>query len=310
MTLRLSVLPESKPGQFVHLGAERQPGVISRGSVGQPGSIAEVPAANVAASHRLETGATTPLLRRAFSIAGLTRATDGAFVEVIYRVIGTGTRWMESRRPGDPISLLGPLGNGFSIHKSKPHAWLVAGGVGLPPMLFLAEALQAAGKCAVAFCGAKEADLLPLELKGDVQPAVDATRASDAAVAFTRVGAGVVISTDDGSLGFRGHVGAALAAYHKSNPIPPEELVVYTCGPDRMMQFVADYCLKREIECYACMERMMACGVGTCQSCVVSVHDQTDPDGWRYRLCCTEGPVFDARQIIWDLPKPNRKIPG
>ncbi|MFQ5473626.1 MAG: dihydroorotate dehydrogenase electron transfer subunit, partial [Dehalococcoidia bacterium] len=76
--------------------------------------------------------------------------------------------------------------------------------------------------------------------------------------------------------------------------------VVYTCGPERMMQFVAGYCADRGIECYACMERSMACGMGTCQSCVVPVRNESDEQGWSYRLCCTEGPVFNAREIIWE----------
>ena len=108
------------------------------------------------------------------------------------------------------------------------------------------------------------------------------------------------ISTDDGSLGFHGHIGAALAAYADANPGPTDEIVVYTCGPEIMMRGVADLCDARGIECYACMERSMACGTGLCQSCVVSVHDETAPDGWRYQLCCTDGPIFETTQIKWD----------
>jgi dihydroorotate dehydrogenase electron transfer subunit len=198
------------------------------------------------------------------------------------------------------VSVLGPLGNSFPIHDHKPAAWLVAGGVGLPPMLWLAEALHAADKRAVAFYGAQTAGLLALTMNERTPPGVDAGRAAFSCAEFAEAGTPVVISTDDGSVGFRGHVGDALAAYHEANPISSDELVVYTCGPERMMRFVADYCIARGIECHVCMERAMACGTGTCQSCVVALHDESDPDGWRYQLCCTDGPVFDARRIIWE----------
>jgi NAD(P)H-flavin reductase len=69
-----------------------------------------------------------------------------------------------------------------------------------------------------------------------------------------------------------------------------------------MMRFVAEYCVARRIECYVCVERNMACGTGMCQSCVVPVRDPNDSAGWSYRLCCTDGPIFDARDIFWETP--------
>ena len=76
-------------------------------------------------------------------------------------------------------------------------------------------------------------------------------------------------------------------------------------GPGPSMRFVARYCLARAIACYACMERSMACGTGLCQSCVVPVHDDEDSEGWRYRLCCREGPIFDAADLLWETPGSN-----
>ena len=246
------------------------------------------------------TDSQSPMLRRAFSIAGLSRSAERVDVEIIYRVVGTATRWMESLHHGDKVSLLGPLGNAFPVDPHKPTAWLVAGGVGLPPMLWLAEALSATGRRTVAFCGAQTRDLLPLTLDSGAPPAMDARQATLSAAEFTRHDVPVVISTDDGSLGFPGHVGRALTAYHEKTPPPPDELVVYTCGPEQMIRFVAEFCIARGIECHVCMERAMACGVGTCQSCVVPLRDADDPEGWRYRLCCTDGPVFEAKDVIWD----------
>jgi dihydroorotate dehydrogenase electron transfer subunit len=289
MTIRVPHFEEARPGQFVHL----------------------CPAASNE-TYRMDDDAwaaphdswwndlQSPLLRRAFSVAEISRRPDGMDVDVMYRVVGTATRWLASLQAGDAISVMGPLGNPFPIVADKPNAWLVAGGVGLPPLMWLAKALAENEKQTIAFCGAQSRDLLALTLEDRVRPAIDARTATMSAGEFAEIGAAVVISTDDGSLGFHGHVGAALTAYAEANRVPNDSLVVYTCGPERMMRFVAEFCAAREIDCFVCVERNMACGTGMCQSCIVPVHDTNDAAGWRYRLCCTEGPVFDARAVIWD----------
>jgi dihydroorotate dehydrogenase electron transfer subunit len=239
------------------------------------------------------------MLRRAFSIAGLRRVGGGVEVDAIYRVVGTATRWMESLRAGDVVSALGPLGNAFPISQTKSHAWLVAGGVGLPPMLWLAEALREAARKTIAFCGATRAELLPLSMDAARPPDATAMRPSLSAREFALHDVPVVISTDDGSLGFHGYVGAAMAAHFDANAPDPSDMVVYTCGPEPMMRVVAQFAAARDIECYVCVERNMACGTGMCQSCVVPIRDTADSEGWSYRLCCSDGPIFEASQVIW-----------
>jgi len=243
-----------------------------------------------------------PLVRRAFSIAGLRRSDVGVEIDVIYRVVGTATRWMQSLREGDALSLLGPLGNEFSMDDSRNTAWLVAGGVGLPPMLFLAEALRNAGKNVIAFCGAQTRELLALSLNPDSPPSPNAHAASFSVREFASSGVPVILSTDDGTLGYAGRIGDAMVAFHQANPIDEGGLIVYACGPEPMMRFVAEHCIARGISCEVCMERAMACGLGTCQSCVVPVRDTNRDDGWRYRLCCTDGPVFHSAEILWHVP--------
>jgi dihydroorotate dehydrogenase electron transfer subunit len=290
LTLRVASLPPARPGQFVHLCPD------SYNAEDHDASDERSRKDWVGAFH-------LPMLRRAFSIAGLGRSRDGVDVDVIYRVVGAATGWMETLREGDPVSLLGPLGNGFPISDRKSVSWLVAGGVGLPPMLWLAEALHKTDKCVVAFCGAQTHDLLALTLDPAAPPDASAKTATPSAKEFAQWGANVVLSTDDGSLGFRGYIGSAMAAYHQVNPVAADALVVYTCGPEPMMRFVAEYCLARQIECYVCVERNMACGTGMCQSCVVPIRDANDPAGWSYRLCCTDGPIFEARTIVWETPR-------
>lgn len=291
LSLRVDRLAEAAPGQFVHLCPLARDGEAYR-----TWSWDDVDASEVLLAGDV------PMLRRAYSISALRRDATSAEIDIIYRVVGKGTRWLETLRAGDEISVLGPLGNAFPIRREKSQAWFVSGGVGLPPMLWLAEALHAERKSATAFCGAQSADLLAVALRTDSPPDRTATRSVLAAEEFAAFDTRVVISTDDGSLGFRGHIGAALQSFAEANPPKADDLVVYTCGPERMMRFVAEFCLARDIECHLCMERAMACGTGMCQSCVVPVRDAADTAGWRYRLCCTDGPIFAATDVLWERP--------
>ena len=290
LTVSVDHFAEAFPGQFVHICPE-------------PDERLEYNTHSPNESNSCKAWAQAcraPQLRRAFSIAGLRRRDQEVEIDVIYRVVGTGTRWMESLGATDQISLLGPLGNAFPIHKTKPRAFLVAGGVGLPPMLYLAEALCDAERQTVAFCGAQSADLLALSINADAPPSTKASYATLSSVELADVNTKIVVSTDDGTMGFHGPIGQALTAFSDANPINPDELVVYTCGPERMLEYVSAFCLERNIECHVCMERAMACGTGLCQSCVVPIRDVYADDGWHYRLCCTHGPVFEASTIVWE----------
>jgi dihydroorotate dehydrogenase electron transfer subunit len=291
LSMRAEGFPPAYPGQFVHLCPDAV----------QPSDYELADPETWHPSSTWRAAFASPMLRRAFSIAGLRQAAGATELDVIYRVVGSATQWMASLRKADRVSVLGPLGNVFPIQPQKPSAWLVAGGVGLPPMLWLAEALHQAKVSVIAFCGARSADLLPLSLDPSNPPVADASRATRSCREFDRLDAPIVVSTDDGTLGFHGRIGDALAAYHRCNATAAENVVVYTCGPEPMMRGVAEYCLARGMECYACVERNMACGTGLCQSCVVPVRDPTDRDGWRYRLCCTDGPVFPAADVLWEV---------
>ena len=239
-----------------------------------------------------------PLLRRPLSLAGQDTGPDGRDrLFVIYRAIGTGTTWLGGVRPGQTLSVLGPLGNGFEIDPDVPMAVLVGGGVGIPPMIYLASALAAAGKEVVVFSGVQTAELLPLTL-------VDGQEVSSAGVPtacveqFAASGALSVIATDDGSLGVKGFITDALADWLADRDLTGKDVVVYSCGPEAMMKSAGDVCQGRSIRCQLAMERHMACGMGTCQSCVVKIRDASEA-GWSFKLCCSDGPVFDSHDIIW-----------
>jgi dihydroorotate dehydrogenase electron transfer subunit len=239
------------------------------------------------------------LLRRAFSIAELRHVDDGVEVSVLFRLAGAGTKWLSSLQPGNELSVLGPLGGAFPIHQDRPLAFMIAGGVGLPPLLWLGEHLGRANRKTIAFVGAQTKPMFALSLRAGAEPDPAAHESRFISNEFGTTGIPEVYATDDGSFGFRGFVTEALSAYLNHNRVNADEVVVYACGPEPMLRATAALCAERNLTCHVCMERAMACGLGTCQSCVVPVADREDSDGWRFALCCTEGPVFDAATVRW-----------
>lgn len=296
LTLRLDSFPPTDPGQFVQLACREIDVDFEREAIDwQPGDRLELP--------RDEFTAPAAMLRRPFSLAGRRDTSVGVEIDVIHRVVGIGTEWLSRLRSGDAVSVLGPLGNRFELPPPDTQAILVGGGVGIPPMLYLAERL--AGRNAVAFCGALRRSLLPLTIRLDPAPGEGAEPVFSIAE-FARHGVRSVVTTDDGSYGFRGFVTQALEAYLDSNlksatPSP----ILYTCGPEPMMKRVAQIAADRNLVCQIAVERAMACGMGTCQSCCIKVRkpDKMQPplvgSDWCYRLACTDGPVFKGADLLW-----------
>ena len=178
-----------------------------------------------------------------------------------------------------------------------PVAALVGGGVGIPPLVYLATELAKRGKEVTAFCGARSAERLPLTIIPGARVSADG-EPSDCAVEFSLAGVRTAVCTDDGSLGCRGFVSDAFRRWLDKRELAGHGAAVYCCGPEAMMQAVAQICLARDMPCQLALERHMACGVGTCQSCAVKIRSDNDR-GWAYKLCCTDGPVFSAEEVLW-----------
>lgn len=295
LTLRVDEFPPTAPGQFVQLScaddnraAEREADWHEGAPFGFDGG------------EWLDRQA---YLRRPFSIAGRRDTAGGVELEFIHRVVGTGTGWLSRLSAGDRVHVLGPLGNRFPLPSKDEVALLVGGGVGIPPMLYLAGKL--AGRRAVAFSGALTKDLLPLTIdtsRGAAGP--ESVTPVSNVEEFSRHGIPAVISTDDGSYGFRGYVTQALERFLDASSAPARA-VVYTCGPEPMMKRVAEIAAERDIECRVAVERAMACGMGTCQSCCIRVR-KPDPalpplagSDWCWRLACTDGPIFRGADLLW-----------
>ena len=244
------------------------------------------------------------VLRRPFSLAGRKDVAGGVELEIIHRVVGIGTQWLSELKIGDEVGVLGPLGNQFTPPPADGSAIFVGGGVGIPPMLYLAD--QWANQPAVAFAGALTRDLLPMRL---TQAASASAEPLACVGEFADCGIESVIATDDGSEGYRGYVTAALEMYLDQH-LPKRAArfrkpTIYTCGPELMMKRVAAIALERGLPCQVAVERAMACGMGTCQSCCIRVKkaDASLPplvgQDWCYRLACTDGPVFQAADLLW-----------
>lgn len=294
--------PESVPGQFVQLGCAP----VDAADV-EDRLIEWEPGENPSFENP-ELVNTLAFLRKPFSIAGRRDAEHGVELDFIYRVVGFGTDWLSHLTLGAKIDLIGPLGNRFEIPEEKSIGLLVGGGVGLPPMFYLAEALHEAGWSGCGFVGAMTKDLLAVRFMAE--PPANG-EPSLCTIDFSLSDFQTVINTDDGTYGMKGLITDGVRRYieHQTDD-ERERSVIYTCGPERMMEAV--YALGKEfgITVQVCMEQAMACGMGTCQSCIVRIRglrNGEEPHGhlddgtpWRYRLACTDGPVFDPADVIWN----------
>ncbi|HWL92289.1 MAG TPA: dihydroorotate dehydrogenase electron transfer subunit [Phycisphaerae bacterium] len=235
------------------------------------------------------------MLRRPFSIGGLRREGAACLIDILGRVVGAGTAWLDALKVGDHVDLIGPLGGGFTEPPAGHRALLVAGGIGLPPIRWLGEALRNKNVECRAIYGAQSRDLMPVELASKIP---DRPEFSMAMGKFSRNGILSIVTTDDGSAGMRGRVTEALIPVLANDP-EPSRVQVYACGPEPMLKAVGSISAAHGARCEVAMERVMGCGMSTCQSCVVPVKDSRAEEGWRYALCCREGPVFDAATVLW-----------
>ncbi|MBS0014444.1 MAG: dihydroorotate dehydrogenase electron transfer subunit [Desulfobacterales bacterium] len=216
-----------------------------------------------------------PLLRRPFSIHQVTIGPNGTpEIEILYRVVGGFTSKLSRQPAGSRIDLLGPLGHGFTVAAHTRPAAVVAGGIGVAPLVFLVWQLNRAGM---------NPDLITVFLGGQSKNDILCRDR------FEQMGVRTKTATEDGSLGFHGLVTAPLETWLKT----ADPAMIYACGPHGMLTAVGKIARTANIACELSIETLMACGLGVCMGCAVKTHDNSEG----YQHVCKHGPVFDAAAI-------------
>lgn len=218
-----------------------------------------------------------PFLSRPFSIYSVHSSGDDTFVEILYRVVGKGTQAFSRLREGDVLKMLGPLGRGFDVPLTCRKIVLIAGGVGVAPLSFLAE------RCKKDISGA---EIICYMGAGSLEALVGLDR-------IEGICSVVKISTDDGS---RGHAGTVTELFERDMKLySDKDSRIYSCGPGPMFRSLRELLKDRPALCQVSLEERMACGIGACLGCVVKTRSG-DADGGLVRVC-KEGPVFDIRSV-------------
>ncbi len=217
---------------------------------------------------------TDPLWRRPFGVHDFSRRRGGAVLALLFQVVGPTTRDLAGLSRGARVDLLGPHGHGFTLEGDEH--WLVAGGRGLAPLFYLARLVRRLGKPCRVLIGGRSA--------GHVLRAAD----------LARLGCGVEVATDDGSLGRRELVTALLErALARASARRRAGIVLSACGPQAMLAAAARLGAAAAVRTRVSVDPLMACGRGLCLGCSVPARDG-------YRLACQHGPVFDAAELSWE----------
>jgi dihydroorotate dehydrogenase electron transfer subunit len=219
---------------------------------------------------------TDPLWRRPLGVHDFRLVGDAGVLSLLFQVVGPTTRDLSALAPGATLDLLGPHGRGFKLDAAEQ--WLVSGGRGVAPLLYVARILQQKGVPCRAFLGGRSAGHI---LREDE---------------LARLGCGVEVATDDGS---RGHRGLVTDLLDRALAGLPERqragVVLLACGPHGMLKAVAGIAAARGVAAQVSVDPLMACGRGLCLGCTVQATGG-------YRLACQHGPVFNARDLNWDAP--------
>lgn len=250
----------------------------------QPGSFAH-----------LSCDAALPM-RRPLSIMRVDRA--AGWVEFLYKALGVGTRLLAQRQVGEALSMMGPIGMPYVFHPDKPRALLIGGGVGIPPMVFIADVLRGLGD-----------SYQPFVLMGSEVPFPFTAQPSR--IMVPGMADGVIaamplmeewnipsrLASLQGYPGcFEGYVTDLARAYLDAlNAAQRAEVEIFTCGPHAMLKAVTKLAREYDLPCQVSLEEFMACAVGGCAGCTVLVDT---PRGPAMKRVCVDGPVFEAAQVV------------
>jgi len=274
----------SRPGQFIEVKVSDDHEVILRKPLG---------------IHRIGSR---------FSVLGSRRTPNTEHrtpkvVEVLYEVVGKGTKALSGKKRGETLDIIGPLGNGFDYgfsglgsRGSAKKPILIAGGIGVAPLVYLAQRLKCHSEGAkrpknlkiLRPCGAQDDISKPIVLLG-ARTKKDILCEKE----FRKLGCEVKVATDDGSRGHNGFITDLLKDILREPITDNRTPAIYACGPKSMLKETANIAVRHKILCQVLLEEYMACGLGVCLGCPVKTKDG-------YKMVCKDGPVFDASEVIWE----------
>lgn len=205
-----------------------------------------------------------PLLRRPFSVCDV----EGDYIFILFNIHGEGTKLLAQKNIDDYVDILAPLGNGFNIENKYSTFVIVGGGLGAAPFPFLTRNITS-DKNIFSFIGGRtDKDIITYGLEN------------------------CFISTDDGSLGFKGNVIELLEK--EKHLFEKDKVKIFGCGPNVMLSALKNFCIKNNFECEISTECAMACGFGICQGCPI----ESSTDSEKYLLVCKDGPVFNIKDVL------------
>ncbi len=286
LTVKLSVssaeaFAEAVPGQFLQLKVSD---IALPPMEGIPQKLKDSAQRNV-------------ILRRPFSFSDIRTVDDTVEVDILYCVLGPATLRMTTLKAKDTVDIIGPLGNGFTLFEEKEYIVLVAGGMGAPPLQHLAKyiSINYPKMQTIALAGARTAEGLAFF-------SIEADKICDepsfSIKEFAENNIKSLIATDDGSIGAKGLITDSLVNWLGQNASVLPKTMIYSCGPEKMLEKVAQIAERFNVDCQVSLERVMGCGIGLCQSCAVKCKDDSSELS-SYKLCCKDGPVFDSKEVIW-----------
>jgi dihydroorotate dehydrogenase electron transfer subunit len=211
-------------------------------------------------------------LPRPFSIHRI----EGGQLALLFSVVGKGTAWLAQRKNGDALDIFGPLGNGFRIDPAARNLLLVAGGIGIAPLAFLADVAAREGKSVTIIAGARSCDCLP---PVSVPQGLFNEGVTGASIH-------VICATDDGSEGFKGLATDLIPVYLEGID------QVFACGPEAMYRTMARMPELKNKDVQLSLEIMMGCGVGVCYGCTIMTKSGL-------KQVCKDGPVFNLNEVGW-----------
>lgn len=208
------------------------------------------------------------ILRRPISICSVNR--NGSTITILFQKKGTGTEYLSKKNPGDFLDLIGPLGGSFDLSDQYEKIAVIGGGIGIFPLLFLLKESKSIHKTAFIGFRNKDNSVLMDDFKVNTHE--------------------LLVSTDDGSMGYKGFITDLL----EERIMTEKYDIIYTCGPELMMKKAVDTAIKYGIKCQASLEQRMGCGIGACLACACKIKTG---DGWQYKRVCKDGPVFWGEEV-------------